>query len=410
MNAPQGVRLSVLVFSSLYPNSVQPRHGIFVEERTRHLVSNGEIEATVIAPVPWFPSANRRFGRYAQLAAVPIKEQRHGIEVMHPRYPRIPKVGMSIAPALMAAALGDSVSRLQEDGFRFDLIDAHYFYPDGVAAVTLGRRFRKPVVVTVRGTDVNLIANYRFPRRQILRAAEDAAGIIAVSRALKERLVSLGVPEAKVTVLRNGVDLSRFAPTNREVTRNRLNITGTAWLSVGNLIEGKGHHLAIEALRIVPDARLVVIGEGPLDGRLRRLAGELGVAERVTFIGYVSHAELSAYYSAADALILPSASEGMPNVALEAMACGTPVIATAVGGIPEIICAPEAGELISERSAAAIARAWAVLQQRRNDHNCSSESTRIYARRFGWSDTTLGQLAMFRRITAVSERPSEVSG
>lgn len=407
MNAFPRARLSVLVFSSLYPNAVQPRHGIFVEERLRQLVASGNVEAKVIAPVPWFPLAHRRFGRYGQLVAVPFKECRHGIEVLHPRYPRIPKVGMSIAPRLMVAALAGSVRKLQDDGFRFDLIDAHYFYPDGVAAVTIGKRFSKPVVVTARGADVNLIANYRLPRRQIQHAAEGAAGIVSVSRALKDRLMGLGVPEAKIIVLRNGVDLTRFAPTDGQVIRSRLGITGSTWLSVGHLIERKGHHLVIEALQAVPDVRLLVIGDGPLEGGLRRQADRLGVAGRVDFLGHVDHDQLPAYYAAADALVLPSGSEGMPNVVLEAMACGTPVIATAVGGIPEIICEPEAGELMSERSAAAVVRAWAVLQQRRANGRIG-ESTRAHAQQFSWSETTQGQLALFRRIVAMIAAPSRV--
>lgn len=405
MNATPRARLSVLVFSSLYPNAVQPRHGIFVEERLRQLVASGEVEAKVIAPVPWFPLAHRRFGRYGQLAAVPFKECRHGIEVLHPRYPRIPKIGMSIAPRLMVAALAGSVRKLQNDGFRFDLIDAHYFYPDGVAAVIIGKRFGKPVVVTARGADVNLIANYRLPRRQIRHAADGAAGIVSVSRALKDRLMGLGVPGAKITVLRNGVDLTRFAPTDGQAIRSRLGITGSVWLSVGHLIERKGHHLVIEALQAVPDVRLLVIGDGPLEGELRRQADRLGVAERVEFLGHVDHDQLPAYYTVADALVLPSGSEGMPNVVLEAMACGTPVIATAVGGIPEIICEPEAGELMSERSAAAVARAWAVLQQRRANSRIG-ESTRAHAQQFSWSDTTQGQLALFRRIVPLIAAPS----
>lgn len=407
MNSLPEARLSVLVFSSLYPNAAQPRHGIFVEERLRHLVASGAVDAKVIAPVPWFPSAHRRFGRYGQLAAVPHKEWRHGIEVLHPRYPHIPKVSMSISPTLMAAALGGGVRRLQDGGFPFDLIDAHYFYPDGVAAVTIGKQLGKPVVVTARGTDVNRIANYRLPRWQIQRAAESAAGVVAVSRALKDRLVGLGVPEAKVVVLRNGVDLARFAPTDRQVTRNRLGITKSAWLSVGHLTELKGHHLAIDALQIVHDVKLLVIGEGPLASGLRRQAAQLGVSERVKFLGHVDHDQLPAYYSAADALVLPSRSEGMPNVLLEAMACGTPVIATAVGGIPEIICRPEAGELMDERSAAAVARAWGVLQRRWADGR-TGEPTRAYAQRFSWSETTLGQLALFRRIAAMTTGPSPV--
>ncbi|MEO8747434.1 MAG: glycosyltransferase family 4 protein, partial [Rhodanobacter sp.] len=126
--------IRLLVFTSLYPNAEQPQHGIFVEERLRHLVASGLVTATVVAPVPWFPFRHRRFGRYARFARVPAYEQRHGIRIEHPRYPVIPKFGMGVAPSLMYRALLPVLRRHLANGNGFDLIDAHYFYPDGVAA------------------------------------------------------------------------------------------------------------------------------------------------------------------------------------------------------------------------------------------------------------------------------------
>ena len=140
-----------------------PHHGIFVENRLRNLVASGEVAALVVAPVPWFPFEHKAFGRYASFARVPREEQRHGLTVLHPRYPLMPKVGMSSAPVLMYAALRHSFAEILKARFRFDLIDAHYFYPDGVAAVLLGRSLGKPVVITARGTDVNLIPRVPGP-------------------------------------------------------------------------------------------------------------------------------------------------------------------------------------------------------------------------------------------------------
>jgi glycosyltransferase involved in cell wall biosynthesis len=193
-----------------------------VENRLRCLLASGEVASIVVAPVPWYPFKNKAFGRYAAFARVPREEFRHGVTVLHPRYPLLPKVGMSSAPFLMYAALRHLIGRIQETRFRFELIDAHYLYPDGVAAVLLGRSLGKPVVITVRGTDVNLIPEYRVPRRLMRWAAAHAAGVVAVSEALRERLIRLGVPGSRIEVLRNGVDLALFAPRDRAAARREL--------------------------------------------------------------------------------------------------------------------------------------------------------------------------------------------
>ena len=173
--------MKILTFSTLFPNDIQPYHGVFVENRLRHLLERCDgIESRVIAPVPWFPFAGSAFGQYGKYAAAPRRETRHGLEIDHPRYPVIPKVGMTLAPFLLYAASRGPVRRLLESGYDFDLIDAHYFYPDGIAAAMLGRQLGKPVVITARGTDLNLIPQYALPRRMILWAAAQAAGMITV--------------------------------------------------------------------------------------------------------------------------------------------------------------------------------------------------------------------------------------
>src|ERR1043166_1471278 len=279
--------MRLLTFSTLYPNAARPTHGIFVETRLRHLLAAGQVQSTVMAPVPWFPFAQPRFGRYADYARTPREESRHAIRVLHPRYMLLPKIGMSSAPSLMSASLKHAIGKLIDRGGDFDLIDAHYFYPDGVAAVMLGRHFGKPVVITARGTDLNLFPQFLLPRKMIQWAARHAAGIITVCAALKGVLVRLGVPAAHVEGLRNGVDLQTFRPVDRDVERARLGVTGTTLLSVGQLIPLKGHDLTIGALPMLPDARLLIVGHGPEEASLKRLAGALGVAARVSFIGAI---------------------------------------------------------------------------------------------------------------------------
>jgi glycosyltransferase involved in cell wall biosynthesis len=294
--------------------------------------------------------------------------------------------------------------RLQAES-NFDHIDAHYFYPDGVAAALLGKALGKPVVITPRGTDVNLIPAYALPRRMIRWAAESAAHLIAVSRALKEALVALGIPEEKITVLRNGVDLAMFRPLDRISIRAKLGLEGPVLLSVGHLIERKGHDLVIRALLSLPQHKLLICGTGPERAALGGLAKDIGVENRVRFLGQIAHDRLAEIYGAADALVLASNREGWPNVLLEAMACGTPVIASNIWGNPEIVARREAGILMRERSAAGVAEAVRELFS----DLPAREATRAYAEGFSWDETTRGQIKIFRSILGASAHSSALA-
>ncbi|MFQ5783900.1 MAG: glycosyltransferase family 4 protein [Alphaproteobacteria bacterium] len=391
--------MRILTFTTLYPNAAQPHHGVFVENRLRHLVAGGEVSARVVAPVPWFPFRSSRFGRYADFARAPRRERRHGLVVDHPRYPAIPKIGMNAAPFLLYLATRRAARGLIAAGHDFDLIDAHYFYPDGVAAALLGRSLGKPVTITARGTDLNLIPRHALPRRMIRWAADEAAGLVTVCQALKDRLAGLGVAAERVTVLRNGVDLDLFRPGDRATARAEFGFDGVTLLSVGNLVPLKGHNLVIAALSSLPQARLLIAGGGPDRPALEALAIRLGVADRVRFLGRVGHEELPRIYGTADALVLASSREGWPNVLLEAMACGTPVVATEVGGIPEVVATPAAGVLMPERSAEGVAAGVEALFASPPER----AATRAYAEGFGWEATTQGQIALFRSILGSRE-------
>ncbi|WP_426207674.1 glycosyltransferase family 4 protein [Massilia sp. TWP1-3-3] len=382
--------MKILTFSTLFPNTEKPGHGIFVETRLRHLVASGQVESRVVAPVPWFP------GHYTEFRKVPASETRSGIAAQHPRYLTLPKIGMNIAPALLAAGARASVARLLDEGFDFDLIDAHYFYPDGVAAAMLGKYFNKPVVITARGSDITQLPGFPLPRKMIMWAAKRAAGVITVCHALRDEVIALGVDPARVTSLRNGVDLNLFQPVEREAVRARLGLPGFTLLAVGHLVPVKAQQLAVAALAELPDVRLLIAGNGPNRGMLEQLARELKVSDRLSMLGALPQSQLRDYYGAADALVLPSEREGWANVLLEAMACGTPVIASRVWGTPEVVAAPEAGLLMEERTPQGLAAAVRALRANYPDR----AATRRYAERFSWDDTTAGQLALFRAILA----------
>ncbi|MBT9485999.1 MAG: glycosyltransferase [Rubrivivax sp.] len=394
--------MRTLLFSSLYPSAVRPSHGIFVETRLRELLKTGAVETRVIAPVPWFPLAGERFGEYGQFAATPREDTRHGIAVQYPRYLLLPKVGMNMAPASIARAAWPAVQRLLAQGFDFDLIDAHYYYPDAVAAAIIARRLGKPFVVTARGTDLNLIPDYPKARRRILETADQAAASIGVCKALMDKLAQLGADPAKLHVLRNGVDLQRFRSEPMADARTRLGLPagGTMLLAVGHLIERKGQRIAIEALPQLPQALLCLVGRGPDEAALKALAKRLGVHDRVRLVGAVDNAELRWWYSAADASLLCSSREGWANVLLESMACGTPVLATDIWGTPEVVAAPEAGVLMEERTAVALVSAW----HRLCSNGIRRVETRRYAEQYSWGSTSHGQLALFRQLKGPSER------
>jgi teichuronic acid biosynthesis glycosyltransferase TuaC len=393
---PAKALLRLLTFSTLYPNAATPNHGVFVENRLRHLVGSGQASATVVAPVPYFPSRSPVFGHWAQHAAAPREESRNGLRVFHPRYPVIPRFGMTLAPWLLYRASLPELRRLLATGLHFDLIDAHYLYPDGVAAVWLGRALKLPVVITARGSDVTQIPDYPLPRRMILGAIADADALITVSAALRTQLIELGAPAAKVTVLRNGVDTTLFRPGDRPADRKRLALDGPTLLSVGHLIDRKGHHRIIEAMPALPEYRLLIAGEGPERPRLESLIAKHGLADRVRLLGARPHAELPSLYGAADALVLASSREGWANVLLEALACGTPVLASQIPGNPEVIQEPAAGRLFAPNEPAAIAEGVRTLFAKLPER----AATRAYAERFGWEETTAGQLELFRRVLA----------
>jgi glycosyltransferase involved in cell wall biosynthesis len=386
--------MKILTLTTLYPNNIKNGHGIFVEQRLRHLLKTDGLAAEVIAPVPWFPFTSAKFGHYSVFARVAKTEQRFGIKVEHPRYFLLPKMGMTLAPFMLVCALYPVLRNKLKQGEDFDLIDAHYFYPDGVAAVMLGKLLKKPVVITARGSDINVIPDFYWPRKMIVWAAQQTTAVITVCQALKAKIIDFGVAADKIHVFRNGVDLAFFMPGDRLQAQTNLKLSGPTLLLVGNLVELKGHHLVIEAMKELPDYQLLIAGDGVEMQPLKKLANDLVVAERVTFLGAISHQALVEVYNAADILVLASSREGWPNVLLEAMACGTPVIATQVSGTPEIVTSANAGVLIEERSAQAIVTAVRAMQK----HMPLRQDTRLYAENYSWDATVQGIAGLFKAI------------
>ncbi|MGC2525608.1 MAG: glycosyltransferase, partial [Stellaceae bacterium] len=241
---------------------------------------------------------------------------------------------------------------------------------------------------------LNLIADFRVPRRWIRWAAAKAEGLVAVSSGLRDRLAALGARPDRVRVLRNGVDLAQFRPGDRAAARRGLGLTRPTLLAVGNLVALKRHKLMVEALALLPETDLVIVGDGPQRGAIEALARQRGIPDRVRLLGRLPQERLAQIYQAADLLLLVSTHEGWPNVLLESMACGTPVVVSEIAGIADIVATPAAGLVVAavtaQRLAAAISDLLAGPPTR--------AATRAYAEQFDWQATTDGQIALFREI------------
>jgi glycosyltransferase involved in cell wall biosynthesis len=353
-----GLRLRILTFTALYPNKVNPLQAIFIHQRVKHLARRPGNSVEVIAPVPYSPSW-LPVRRWSQFSGIPREEEIDGMRIHHPRYPFLPGISMPAHGMLMYASSLSLVRRLHGEN-TFDCIDAHFVYPDGFAAVRLGKHLGLPVVVSARGTDINVYPSFRLIRPMLRWTLANAAGAIAVSADLRNKMIALGIPEATIQVIANGVDTERFQPLDIKSARKQLGLPEEVPIavSVGSLIESKGHQLLIAAVAKLaarfPKLRLYVIGEGVYRAKLEELVREKQLQESVFLAGNRPNEELPFWFSAADVSCLMSSREGWPNVVSEALACGTPALATRVGGVPEIITCPELGMFV-ERDVDSIA-------------------------------------------------------
>ena len=396
--------MKVLVFTSLYPNNVWPHHGVFIKERMTRVAQLDDCQVQVVAPVPYFPPL--KFTSRWRFSQVRRHEVIEGLNVYHPRYFMTPKVGMSSYGVLMYLSVLPVIRKIQRR-FDFDLIDAHYVYPDGLAAILSGRLLRKPVVVSARGSDINQFTHMRLIRGLLQHTLRKADRLIAVCMALKNAMVQLGVPENKITVVPNGVDINKFFPFPKEDARRRLNLSNTKKiiLSVGGLVPRKGFDFLIKAFYILMKEQqaqnmyLVLAGEGPARKELEQLVSSYGLNGRVHFAGDVAHEDLHLWYSAADLFCLASSREGWPNVILESLACGTPVVATDVWGIPEIIRSDNIG-LLTKRNAQDIAGTLCLALEKKWQPNEIVQ----YARSQTWDITALSVLRVFREVL---EKPGD---
>lgn len=351
--------LRVLTLSTLFPDRSRPTFGVFVERQTRALNALADVEVRVVAGVglpPWPLSLHRH---YAGRRALPAHETLDELDVYRPRFRVLPRLEPLSGHALARAAL--PLLRALRREFPFDVIDAEFFWPDGVAAMHISEALGIPFSIKARGSDIHYWGTRPAVRRQMVEAARRAGGLLAVSAALKASMAALGMPDDKIGVHYTGIDLDRFVPRDRSAAKAALGVEGSLLVTAGALIPLKGQRLVIDALTALPDATLLLVGDGPDRPALEALAAATGVASRVRFLGNRPHAELPALLGAADAMVLPSEREGLANVWVEALACGTPLIITDVGGAREVLRDAAAGRLVARDASAIAAAARALL-------------------------------------------------
>lgn len=393
----------VLVFSSLFPHAGAPGAGLFVRERMFRVAR--QVPLVVVSPRPWFPGQGLiRLFRPGYRPHAVAHEVQDGIDVYFPRFFSLPGVLRRFDGLFMALGSWWLMRRLRQR-FDFNLIDAHFAYPDGYAAGLLGRWFGVPTTLTLRGTEVPHSRNPQL-RPRLVRALQAVDRVFSVSDSLRRLAIELGMPADKGRVVGNGIDTEKFRPVDRAQARARWHVPLDApvLVSVGALVERKGFHRVIECLPALierhPGLRYLAVGggspEGNMENELRAQVLRLGLQEHVVFCGPQRPADLCWALSAADVFVLATRNEGWANVFLEAMACGLPVVATDVGGNREVVCEDALGAIVPYGDTSALSGALDAALSRDWDRQAIID----YAHRNAWDGRVQILLGEFRALVA----------
>ncbi len=396
--------MRILTISHLYPSEVDDTAGTFVHQQVRALRERGH-DVRVISPVGWAPPG---VPRYAAHRAVPRCTRIDDVPVLHPRMFVLPgaKLGPGIVHSTLRAILGH-VRRTYRD-WPFDLVHAHMLVPDGWAAASAGHAVGVPVIATAHGSADVLQTPARSAawRRTVIEAITEIDQIIAVSHAVAHGVCELARPRHGVRVIPNGADPAHFGPTDRVTAQRSLGLPEArpVALFVGHLTELKGVADLIEALGSMTGASrpfAVLVGDGPLRAALEARVAELGLADSVHFAGKVPHDDVGAWLGACDVLVLPSRSEGLPTVVCEAMLAGRAVIASRVGGTPELVEDGATGMLVEPGDVPALAAALADVAHNPGRTEAMGELAAVRARdTLTWSAVAQQLEGVYREVLA----------
>lgn len=341
--------MKVLTVTTLFPNNKMPNLGIFIAKRMRAFAQLGH-EIEVIAPVPYFPKLGleKIFPHWCQFSQIPKKEERLGLPVRHPSYFLTPKIGMSLYGIWIFLRLLPLVYRLRKT-FDFDIIDAHYVYPDALSCILLGKIFHRPVVVSARGTDINAYYRLCIIKNWLSYILKSADANIAVSADLEKIMVDLGARPDTLRVIPNGIDSENFYFMPQKEARQKVGIPENqkVILAVGHLCLRKNFSLILEAMKLLTGREhLYIIGEGECRENLLKLAAQHALQDRLHLVGTLPNNALQPWYNAADLLCLTSLREGSPNVLYEATACGTPIVTVYLEGACTVLDTVEKGIVV----------------------------------------------------------------
>jgi glycosyltransferase involved in cell wall biosynthesis len=386
--------LRVLTLSTLFPDATRPNFGIFVERQALALVERGDVEVRVVAPVgipPWPLSLHPR---YRALSKLPLRETWKGLDVHRPRFLNLPGTGGRLHARMMARGAAPVIEAIRRD-FPFDLIASEFFYPGGPAAVALGRRFGVPVSITARGSDVHMWGKAPGVAGQVIAAGQAADGMVAVSEAMRDDMIALGMPGERIEPIVTGIDLKRFAPRDRAAAKAALGVTGPLVVSLGALIPLKGHDIVIDAVATLPGVNLWIAGQGPEQARLEAQIARMGLGDRVRLLGGVPADDVAALLAAADAMALASEREGLANAWFEAMASGAPIVIPDVGGARQVLRGHAAAGRIAERTPEGFAAAIAALLA----DPPQASTVRAAVEPYSWAAHSAHLMAYYARLT-----------
>jgi teichuronic acid biosynthesis glycosyltransferase TuaC len=394
--------LRVLSLGTLFPNPARRSLGPFVASQMQAVAARGDVDLVMVNPLGIPPWPLSLLAQYAPLREIPHTSRLGPLTVHHPRFTLIPRLGAQSNPVRIAAAVLPLARRLHAQK-PFDLVDAQFFFPDGPAAAQIAAALGLPLTIKARGADIHHWGAQAKSGRQVLAAARQAAALLAVSEALKADMIALGMPAERIMVHYTGLDHARFRPIERSAARAAIAVDlgmptgGVLLATTGALIERKGQRLVIQALAELGrgDVRLALAGKGEDEPALRALAEKLGLADRIHFLGQVGHDRLPQLLAAADAMVLPSASEGLANAWVEALACGTPLVIPPIGGAQEVVRDQTAGR-IAERSPKGIA---AALRELLGDPP-AQQAVAANAARFSWEANAEALVEFWREVAA----------
>ena len=402
------ISMRLLLYSSQFPTPRDPNAGVFTSQLVAAMARQAEI--TVVRPLPWCPDVawTRNSEAWRWYLGVPRSGYDGNVRVYYPRFFLPPRISGPWQPWLQVLGVAGWLRQLHRQT-KFDAVNAHWIYPDGVAMAWMARRLGIPLMLTALGSDINVYANYLSRRRQIMWALRRADGITAVSSALVESIKAMGVDPGKLSFIGNGVDTNKFhcpGAQSIQALRHKLGLVPERKyiVFVGRLHPVKGLTYLLAAITLLQsrgslDFDIILVGKGELQPELEHSIAAHDLTGKVRLAGEISHARVHEWLQACDVFVLPSLMEGMPNVILEAQACGLPVVASRVGGIPDMV-GPQQGILVEPRKPDELAAALERAVQRSWDREAIARAAKLQS----WETIASRYLAVAAGITDRASR------